>query len=231
MAKELQGVDWRLKNDMSIDMMWNRIKEILNSWFEHHIPLQKIKKEWHRSAPWRTKKLSEEVRRTYAWWKEYSQLQTQSSHHLYVVQRNSVTRVIREARKGYEDQILRHGRQGPRRIHHYIRSQLKVKPMIASLKTGAGQMTGSDTETAEPWMFSFSCICNREHWRHAWVAWVSDDVTLTDIEITVRGSGTIAAAHWGKGCRPGWHHKQSVEELCCTTDQPIDHYFSRSHYN
>ena len=24
---------------------------------------------------------------------------------------------------------------------------------------------------------------------------VSDDVTLTDIEITVRGSGTIAAAH------------------------------------
>ena len=63
--------------------------------------------------------------------------------------RNRVTRVIREARKGYEDQIARHGRQGPRRIHRYNRSQLKIKPMIASFETGAGQMTGSDTETAE----------------------------------------------------------------------------------
>lgn len=45
MAKELQGVDWGLNDDMSVDMMWNRIKEVLNSCFEHHIPLQRIQKE------------------------------------------------------------------------------------------------------------------------------------------------------------------------------------------
>ena len=41
MSRELEGASWRLSDNMTIDMMWNRIKEVLGASIERHIPLMK----------------------------------------------------------------------------------------------------------------------------------------------------------------------------------------------
>ena len=41
MSRELEGASWRLSDNMTIDMMWNRIKKVLDASIERHIPLMK----------------------------------------------------------------------------------------------------------------------------------------------------------------------------------------------
>ena len=74
----------------------------------------------------------------------------------------------------------------PKKIHRYIRSQLKVKPVVVPLETKNGQFTDSDRGAAEVLNAQFQSVFVKENLNdipdipdH-----VSDDKALTDIDIT-----------------------------------------------
>ena len=97
-----------------------------------------------------------------------------------------MTRLIREAREKYEDNIARKGKQDPSQVHKYVRSQLKVKPLVGALKTETGQLTDSEGEAAEVLNAYFQSVFVTESTDNMPVFhdMVDDSLALTDFEIT-----------------------------------------------
>ena len=104
----------------------------------------------------------------------------------YKKQRNRVTHLLRKARREYEDLIAKQGKQDPKKIHRYIRLQLKVKPTVASLEAKNGRLTTSDAETAEVLSTQFQSVFVQENLNDVpdLPEVCSEDMALKDIVIT-----------------------------------------------
>ena len=186
MNKELLGVDWSFTESMDVDTMWIKMKELLVTCIEKYVPLVKKKKEKRKTPPWWTKELTKEVKTKYKMWKRYSHLRSPVSHQEYTAQRNKVTRMLRESRRRYEDQIAKEGKQDPQKIHRYIRSQLKIKPKVGALEQCNGTLTSTDSEAAEVLNAFFQSVFVVENPSDIpeFPDVTSDEHALTSIEIT-----------------------------------------------
>ena len=148
MRRSLQRADWGDLEEEDVETIWSKITGVLKENIELHVPHSK-KRGTHNDAPWWSKGLTKEVKVKHEYWNDFVRLSTNEMYRRYAKQRNKVTKMIRAARKGYENDIIRQGKQDPKKIHRYIRSQLKVKPTVGDLETSSGELTERDEEAAE----------------------------------------------------------------------------------
>ena len=186
MKRSLEDANWDTYGEMDVEAMWNSLHDVIMEATNEHVPILKRNKGNHKLAPWWTKKLLNEVKLKHAFWKAYQQSKTEETHQTYAMQRNKTTQCIKNARQQYEKKLSTLCKQEPKRIHTYIRNQLKVKPQVKGLETTEGKITGDNQEAADILNKFFQSVFTTEgtgplpefHDR------VDDGLSLTDIQVT-----------------------------------------------
>ena len=148
-SEDIGRMDWSSLVTMNVDDAWDKIKSLLNTCMENHVPLVKPKKCLHPRAPWWSEKLLKDVKLKHAAWKKYRLSGSTDDNQKYIQQRNKTTQVIKDARYAYEENIIQNVKQEPKRLFKYVRSQQKIKPGIGPLEKDTGEQSQDNQEAAE----------------------------------------------------------------------------------
>ena len=122
MRRCLQELNWDVLEALDVESTWTKIKEVIEENVQKHVPQHKNRKTCQKATPWWTKALMKEVKLKHALCKDYTRVNTPESYRIYTEQRNKTTHLLRKARRKYESDIIKQGKENPKRIHTYIRA-------------------------------------------------------------------------------------------------------------
>ena len=148
-SEEIAKENWDLLDTLDVEKAWDKIKVVIKSSIEDHIPLQRLKKGHRPSAAWWSAQLLKQVKLKHSAWKDYRRTKSKDDYQKYVFQRNRTSRIIRDARCKYESTIAQKSKQEPKELFKYIRSQQKIKPGVGYLENEEGNLTENDHDKAE----------------------------------------------------------------------------------
>ena len=185
-GRYLEGSSWKMDSEMDVETMWSCRYHVIMKAIKEHVPLVKVGRLQNKSAPWWTNKLLKEVKLKHALWKDYQRDKSAATYHLYTRQRNRTSQCVNKARKMYENKLSANCKHEPKKLHMYIRSQLKIKPQIRGLETASEELSEDNQQAAEVLNDFFHSVFTTEGTDQLpeFPDLVDDNCALTDIQLS-----------------------------------------------
>ncbi|MES9884607.1 MAG: reverse transcriptase family protein, partial [Sedimenticola sp.] len=155
------SVDWEEEfRTLDVEKSWEKFKEVYQGCVKMHVPTNSNKVE--QKSPWFRKKVKESVRKKNLFFHKYRKSKSYVDKLAYIEQRNATDRIINDAKKQYESEIMRSVKTQPKRLYSYMRGKQKVKAKVSNLEKSDGTHTKDDPETCEVLSSFFSSVFTRE---------------------------------------------------------------------
>ena len=95
------------------------------------------------------KRVKDAVRKKDILFKKYDRSKRYVDKLAYVNQRNETGKIITNAKRIYESEIMRSEKKEPKTFYSYVKSKQKVNIKVSNLKKNDGSMTADDKENCE----------------------------------------------------------------------------------
>ena len=154
--------DWSNLHDMDFDDCYQTIKNVILEGKEKYVP--KVELKQNKSKPlWLNNNVKKSVKKKYLLFKRYLESKNSTHYKDYVNVRNETTKLIKNAKKEYEQKIATISKSNPKAFWNYINSVKKAKPGIASLRKSDGSYTSNDKVKADILDNLFSSVFTKEN--------------------------------------------------------------------
>ena len=165
--------------------MWNIIKQEIHKVRDKYVT-ELEKKRPSPIPPWMTKKIRRSVKKKYKLWKRVERTGRNKEYKEYKQQCNEYNIMRKDAKRQYEKKLVRKFKDKPKLFYGYVRSKLKVKPVVTNLTKPDGTSTDNDEEVTEVLSEFFRSVFTEEGDEPlpAFQDRVNQDNTLADITIT-----------------------------------------------
>jgi Endonuclease-reverse transcriptase len=159
--EELYAVDWDVElADKSVNGMWDRIKEIVLDCRDRHVPIRKA--QTSDSPVWMRNSIRKGITNRGKKWKRFQFRKTYCNEAKYKNVRNKVTNKIRQAKRGYENNLASRIKSDPKSFYAYVRSKTKTKSKVGPLKNDQGVLTSDSSEMCELLNHYFATVFTKE---------------------------------------------------------------------
>lgn len=135
--EQFGAIDWESKFDnMNVEQSWNVSKMKYGECVDNFVPQQTLKTQ--RKQPWFRKRVKDAVRKKNILFKKYDTSKRYVDKLAYVNQRNETGKVITNAKRIYESEIMRSVKKEPKKFYSYVKSKQKVNIKVSNLKKTMG---------------------------------------------------------------------------------------------
>jgi len=135
LKKEMDELNWdellNNSNENNVNSMWEKFKQKIIDMEERHVPTYKISNK-NTKVPL-SKEIVELIKEKSRLSKKFSQTKEPAIRTKYKRVRNKITKLVRLARKDYEENLAKEAKTNPKKIWQYINSKSKTKQEITSL--------------------------------------------------------------------------------------------------
>jgi hypothetical protein len=147
MRQELGSVEWEeLFDEQDAEESWDIFRKILQETVDRNVPNFKNKR---KSRPqWLTQEIVRKIREKKAAWSKTKYQPTGENRAAYERLAKNVAKVIRNAKRKCERELLREKDKNNRKFTKYIKSKTKARTTIGPLKGENGQLEAEDKQMA-----------------------------------------------------------------------------------
>lgn len=162
---DLDEKDWdTILNNKDINKVWGNFKKIIKELEEKHVPISKLSNK-NTKIPL-DKEIINLIKEKSRLSKKFVHTKDPETRKQYNRTRNKVTKLVRQARKKFEENLAQEAKTNPKKIWQYINSKSKVKQGIGDLCTDPtnqkSPQTDDDTEKANILGNYFSSVFTKE---------------------------------------------------------------------
>jgi Reverse transcriptase (RNA-dependent DNA polymerase)/Endonuclease-reverse transcriptase len=155
-------VDWEEEfSNRDVNACYERLIEIYNDLDTKFVPLKKTKAEFNKPR-WLTKDVKRAIREKDDSWKNWQQWPTPVNLKRYATKRNKATKVKRQAKNTYEENLVTDMRGDKKKFYSYVRSKTTLKKGIGVVQKEDGTLTTSDQETANVLNKAFQSVFSKD---------------------------------------------------------------------
>ncbi|MES9975678.1 MAG: reverse transcriptase family protein, partial [Candidatus Thiodiazotropha sp.] len=150
-AKQL---NWDIPQEIDVETTWQIIASNLKEVCRRCVPLKKPGATL-KSPPWFDRELKKIYRRRQKRWRTFRTSSETVDYEKYKVIRNEATRLMRQKRATYEQELLMDARANPKRIFRYVNQRKRKRDDIQALKVD-DRTISNDYERAEHFAHFFA---------------------------------------------------------------------------
>ena len=147
MRRYFSKESWEEMAELNVEDAWQFFKELVHVAVDEYVPKHTKKKR--STAPWWNSLTLRAVKAKHKAWKVYKESKKEEDYKLYSIQRNLTQKILKTARRKYEDNLVKKVKSEPKKLFRYIRSQQKIRPTVGTIELSTGKYTESDKEAAD----------------------------------------------------------------------------------
>ena len=157
----IKNVPWEDEfNNCDIDVSWKKFVNVINTAVDHNVPLRTIHSS--RRPPWMTQNVLQSIRSKRRAWKKYSSSKLQQDFHDYKRTEKTSKKMIKKAKKNFENKLAKECKLNPRAFYRYINSKKSNRENIGPLKVN-NVIIDNDRDIANELNLFFSSVFTTEN--------------------------------------------------------------------
>jgi hypothetical protein len=145
---------------LDVNKCYEKLLEIYTELVQRYVPFRTTHK-LNSKTKWLTNSVKKAIREKNVSWIKYLNFRTDCNLLHYNQSRNKATRVKREAKKSFEEDLIESF--NGEKFYSYVRSKTTIKEGIALVKKPDGTLTKSDQETADELNIAFHSVYIKDH--------------------------------------------------------------------
>ena len=212
---------------MTVDELWSKIKQTLDGLRNDFVPKCTTgEPSWcKRNSVPIGKPLRDLIRRKQACHRRWMSTQSADSRYEYNKVRNSVKRLMRQAKRSFERGISLNSKNNPKAVWAYVRQKMKTKtgvaPLLADVKDPESTKF-DDNEKANILQKQFSSVFTREPDGEVPTMEAKTNVKIQGLTVTATSiKKLIKKLKVSKSCGPDEIHPRLLIELCDIISEPL----------
>ena len=164
MKEELGRRDWGSLADMNVEDGWLVVKNTILESMRENIPRRKVSINKKASKPvWMNNKVKKIVGKKQSFYKRYLKLKTSIDYEKYVEVRNKCNRIIKQAKRDYEQKLATDCKRNPKYFWKYVQSKINLVSGVSSLNRGDGSLVIDDKDKADVLNSFFASVFVKEN--------------------------------------------------------------------
>ena len=147
LSAKLNDVDWAgISETLSVNDYWEKLKSVLINFKENSIPQFNRRKV--NDLPWFNTKLKKLIKKRNNLFKRYKKNCLSYSKIKYIIARNYVTKMVKEAKKKYETNIIKRSRKNRKVFYTYVacKNRKNGSKRIGPLTDSSGKIALEDRD-------------------------------------------------------------------------------------
>ena len=164
-CEQWSNIDWETEFvDSNIEDMWNIFKCKYESSVEQFVPKKVIKAGKRKKPLWMNSETLHAVKTKHNSWEKYRFSRQDNDYKLYCIARNKATKLIRNAKRVYEQGIFSKVKDDAKHFwkYMYVKSKTSVKSTISQLKNEQGDLVDDSKGKAGILNDYFSSVFTRD---------------------------------------------------------------------
>lgn len=149
LVRWLEGVEWDtlLSSDpQNVNSNWIKFKMILQEAMQLYIPKTSKQGKHNKKPIWMNKQVAIELEQKRKKWCKYWYSRSYRNYEIYKIQRNTCTKIVREAKINYEKMIANDVKINPKSFWKYVKRKTKVRTGVGELIKPDGTLTKTDED-------------------------------------------------------------------------------------
>ena len=146
----MEEIDWEtyLESNNDIDLAWNKFYEKLQELENKHIPIVKVKNKSKHTVPLDKETLTA-IKEKNSLQRKFIKTKKTEDRLKYNKIRNKVVKLVRKARRKYEQNLAMEAKANPKKVWQYINSKSKTRSGIGELYTNPADQKSNKTDNDE----------------------------------------------------------------------------------
>ena len=159
---KLQYVESEL---MSASTLWHNFNDIMQDSIKRFVPIITCGNVKQKPL-WMTGKVSRNVKKKHKLWKKWKEHNEDDDLLRYKKQANKASKLVRRAKKEFENKIAQNIKKDSKSFYTYVRSKSRVKPSVGPLTDNTGSLVSSEKEMGNVLNKFFASVFTNENIQH-----------------------------------------------------------------